>query len=148
LPCSQGAHGFNCCPRGEPFPRFFTHPPPAPRHPPRTENTGSAINNRLPLLPFPTPLSSDSSSGQPLCAFHLSTVRLMLLHHSLSPPPQHLHVCNCIRLVTAVQLYGPAPAGVGPEGFFPPFSPGTEADVLSFYSKSNLTRSVVKDEWK
>lgn len=52
---SQGAQGFNCCPRGEPCPSFFTHHPPSPRHPPHNENTGSTINNSLTLLLLPPP---------------------------------------------------------------------------------------------
>lgn len=52
---SQGAQGFNCCPRGEPCPSFFTRRPPSPHHRPCDENTGSTINNRLTLLPFPPP---------------------------------------------------------------------------------------------
>lgn len=51
---SQGARYFNCCPRGEPCPSFFTHRPPSPRHP-RNKNTGSTINNSLTLLLFPLP---------------------------------------------------------------------------------------------
>lgn len=90
----RGAQCFNCCPRGEPCPPFFTHTAlPSPRHPLQNGNTGSTINNSRTLFLLPPPSSSflppcaDSSSGQPLPAFHLSTLRLKLASSfSVNPP--------------------------------------------------------------
>lgn len=51
----SGGTCFNCCPRGEPYPPFFTHRHCSPHHPPHNENTGSTINNSLTLLLLPPP---------------------------------------------------------------------------------------------